>query len=91
MRARDRVAVLRKLAQLSLDNTMVLERLQGTGRLTTKTAREMQVVGMAARASGIEMRPVPHPSSRTGPPACAASVRQKGTSRRPNVRAFSQS
>jgi Ni,Fe-hydrogenase III large subunit/Ni,Fe-hydrogenase III component G len=42
------------VATLSLDNTMVLERLQGTGRLTTKTAREMQVVGMVARASGID-------------------------------------
>src|SRR6185369_5157436 len=42
------------VARLSLDNTMVLERLQGTGRLTTRTAREMQVVGMIARASGID-------------------------------------
>ena len=42
-----------EVARLSLDNMMVLERLQGTGRLTTKTAREMQVVGMVARASGI--------------------------------------
>ena len=42
------------VATLSLDNTMVLERLQGTGRLTRKTAREMQVVGMVARASGID-------------------------------------
>jgi len=41
------------VARLSLDNMMVLERLQGTGRLTPTTAREMQVVGMAARASGI--------------------------------------
>ena len=42
-----------EVARLSLDNMMVLERLQGTGRLTTTTAREMQVVGMVARASGI--------------------------------------
>jgi Ni,Fe-hydrogenase III large subunit/Ni,Fe-hydrogenase III component G len=42
-----------EVARLSLDNMMVLERLQGTGRLTTKTAREMQVVGLVARASGI--------------------------------------
>ena len=42
------------IARLSLDNTMVLERLQGTGRLTNRTAREMQVVGMVARASGID-------------------------------------
>jgi Ni,Fe-hydrogenase III large subunit/Ni,Fe-hydrogenase III component G len=43
-----------EVARLSLDNTMVLERLQGTGRLTLRTAREMQVVGMVARASGID-------------------------------------
>jgi Ni,Fe-hydrogenase III large subunit len=45
---------LEEIVRLSLENTMVLERLQGTGRLTTKTAREMQVVGMVARASGID-------------------------------------
>jgi Ni,Fe-hydrogenase III large subunit/Ni,Fe-hydrogenase III component G len=43
-----------EVARLSLDNTLVLERLQGTGRLTNRTAREMQVVGMVARASGID-------------------------------------
>jgi len=42
------------IARLSLDNTLVLERLQGTGRLTTRTAREMQVVGLVGRASGID-------------------------------------
>ena len=42
------------VARLALDNTMVLERLQGTGRLTNRTARELQVVGMVARASGID-------------------------------------
>ena len=42
------------IARLSLDNTMVLERLQGTGRLTHRTAREMQVVGLVARASGVD-------------------------------------
>jgi len=51
----DRVAAeFVDIARLSLDNTMVLERLQGTGRLTNRTAREMQVVGMVARASGID-------------------------------------
>jgi len=39
---------------LCLDNSMVLERLQGTGRLTARTAREMQVVGLVGRASGID-------------------------------------
>jgi Ni,Fe-hydrogenase III large subunit/Ni,Fe-hydrogenase III component G len=43
-----------EVAALALDNTMVLERLQGTGRLTPRTARDMQVVGLVARASGID-------------------------------------
>jgi Ni,Fe-hydrogenase III large subunit len=42
------------IVRLSLDNTLVLERLQGTGRLTTRTAREMQVVGLVGRASGLD-------------------------------------
>jgi Ni,Fe-hydrogenase III large subunit len=48
------VAEFIDVAQLALDNTMVLERLQGTGRLTNRTAREMQVVGLVGRASGID-------------------------------------
>jgi Ni,Fe-hydrogenase III large subunit/Ni,Fe-hydrogenase III component G len=43
-----------EVAHLALDNTMVLERLQGTGRLTPRTAREMQVVGLVGRASGVD-------------------------------------
>ena len=43
-----------EIARLCLDNTMVLERLQNTGRLATRTAREMQVVGLVGRASGID-------------------------------------
>jgi Ni,Fe-hydrogenase III large subunit len=50
----DVVAEFLEIARLSLDNTMVLERLLGTGRLTLRTAREMQVVGLVARASGID-------------------------------------
>ena len=42
------------IARLCLDNTTVLERLQGTGRLTEQTATEMQVVGLVGRASGID-------------------------------------
>jgi Ni,Fe-hydrogenase III large subunit/Ni,Fe-hydrogenase III component G len=42
------------IVRLSLENTLVLERLQGTGRLTARTAREMQVVGLVARASGLD-------------------------------------
>jgi Ni,Fe-hydrogenase III large subunit/Ni,Fe-hydrogenase III component G len=48
------VAEFLEVADLCLGNTMVLERLQGTGRLTPATAREMQVVGLAGRASGID-------------------------------------
>src|SRR5437016_3569704 len=43
-----------EIARLCLDNMTVLERLQGTGRLFTRTAREMQVVGLVGRASGID-------------------------------------
>ena len=49
-----RVVEFEEIARLSLDNTMVLERLQGTGRLTERTARELQVVGLVGRASGID-------------------------------------
>jgi Ni,Fe-hydrogenase III large subunit/Ni,Fe-hydrogenase III component G len=48
------VGELFEIAGVCLDNTLVLERLQGTGRLTTVTAREMQVVGLVGRASGID-------------------------------------
>jgi Ni,Fe-hydrogenase III large subunit len=43
-----------EVAQGALDNTWVLERLQGTGRLTPRTARDIMAVGMVARASGID-------------------------------------
>lgn len=39
---------------IALNNSLVLDRLHGTGRLSTQTARELQVVGPAARASGID-------------------------------------
>jgi Ni,Fe-hydrogenase III large subunit len=48
------VAEFVEIAWLCLDNTTVLERLQGTGRLTLATAMEMQVVGLVGRASGID-------------------------------------
>jgi Ni,Fe-hydrogenase III large subunit len=56
-------AAFADVAGLCLANTMVLERLQGTGRLTTRTAREMQVVGLVGRASGLDAdarRDAPH-------------------------------
>ncbi len=43
-----------EVTKIALGNTLVLERLQGTGRLTRRTAEEMQVVGLVARASGID-------------------------------------
>jgi Ni,Fe-hydrogenase III large subunit/Ni,Fe-hydrogenase III component G len=43
-----------EIARLCLRNTLVLERLQGTGRLSNQTAREMGVVGLVARASGVD-------------------------------------
>ena len=48
------VAEFVEIARLCLDNTTVLERLQGTGRLSPATATEMQVVGLVGRASGID-------------------------------------
>ncbi|MBI4467928.1 MAG: NADH-quinone oxidoreductase subunit C [Acidobacteria bacterium] len=42
------------LVELVLSHSGVLDRLRGTGRLTQKTAREMQLCGVAARASGID-------------------------------------
>jgi Ni,Fe-hydrogenase III large subunit/Ni,Fe-hydrogenase III component G len=48
------VAGLREIADVCLANTLVLERLQGTGRLAPRTAQEMQVVGLVGRASGID-------------------------------------
>jgi Ni,Fe-hydrogenase III large subunit/Ni,Fe-hydrogenase III component G len=48
------VAEFEEIARIALRNTMVLERLQGTGRLTQETASEMQVVGLVGRASGLD-------------------------------------
>ena len=43
-----------EVVAMALDSGLVLDRLHGTGVLTNRTAREMQVVGVAARASGID-------------------------------------
>lgn len=43
-----------EIVAIALDNSLVLDRLHGTGRLSKQTARELQVVGLAARASGID-------------------------------------
>jgi Ni,Fe-hydrogenase III large subunit/Ni,Fe-hydrogenase III component G len=44
-----------EIVALSLANTLVLDRLDGTGRLTTRTARDHGVLGYVARASGIDV------------------------------------
>jgi Ni,Fe-hydrogenase III large subunit/Ni,Fe-hydrogenase III component G len=44
-----------EIVALSLANTLVLDRLEGTGRLTTRTARDHGVLGYIARASGIDI------------------------------------
>jgi Ni,Fe-hydrogenase III large subunit/Ni,Fe-hydrogenase III component G len=43
-----------EVVDIAISNSSVLDRLHGTGRLTEKTAREMQVAGVVARASGID-------------------------------------
>jgi Ni,Fe-hydrogenase III large subunit/Ni,Fe-hydrogenase III component G len=48
------VANFDQIVEIATHNGLVLDRLRGTGRLDKQTAREMQVVGVAARASGID-------------------------------------
>ncbi len=43
-----------EIVELTLENTLVMDRLEGTGRLTTRTARDHGVLGYVARASGID-------------------------------------
>jgi Ni,Fe-hydrogenase III large subunit len=43
-----------EVVAMALDNALVLDRLHNTGILTNETARELQVAGVAARASGID-------------------------------------
>ena len=43
-----------EVTAIALGNTLVLERLQGTGRLASPTAADMQVVGLVGRASGLD-------------------------------------
>ncbi|MBI2525047.1 MAG: NADH-quinone oxidoreductase subunit C [Candidatus Rokubacteria bacterium] len=43
-----------EIVGLTLENTLVMDRLEGTGRLTTRTARDHGVLGYVARASGID-------------------------------------
>jgi len=43
-----------EIVALSLRNALVMDRLEGTGRLTERTARDHGVLGYVARASGID-------------------------------------
>ncbi len=43
-----------EMVTLTLENTLVVDRLDGTGRLTNQTARDHGVLGYVARASGID-------------------------------------
>jgi Ni,Fe-hydrogenase III large subunit/Ni,Fe-hydrogenase III component G len=43
-----------EIVELTLENTLVLDRLDGAGLLTTRTARDHGVLGYVARASGID-------------------------------------
>ena len=44
-----------EIVEISLGNTLVADRLEGTGRLTEQTARDHGVLGFVARASGLDM------------------------------------
>ena len=43
-----------EIVDISLKNTLLLDRVEGTGRLTTQTARDHGALGFVARASGID-------------------------------------
>jgi Ni,Fe-hydrogenase III large subunit/Ni,Fe-hydrogenase III component G len=44
-----------EVVEISLNNTMVVDRLEETGVLSTKVATDLGVVGYVARASGVDM------------------------------------
>ena len=48
------IADFDEVVEIAINNPSVLDRLHGTGQLTEQTARDMQVSGLAARASGID-------------------------------------
>ena len=49
------LADFKEIADISLKNTMLLDRLEGTGMLTKQTAMDHGVVGYVARGSGIDV------------------------------------
>lgn len=44
-----------EVVELTLANTLVMDRLDGTGRLSTRTARDHGALGYVARASGVDI------------------------------------
>ncbi len=48
------LADFRSVVDICLANTLLVDRLEGTGRLFTKTARDHGVLGYVARASGVD-------------------------------------
>lgn len=49
------LADFNEVVEISLGNSMLIDRLEGTGRLTLKTATDHGVVGYVARASGMDI------------------------------------
>ncbi len=49
------LADFEEIVDITLTNTLVADRLEGTGRLTPRTARDHGVLGFVARASGIDI------------------------------------
>jgi Ni,Fe-hydrogenase III large subunit/Ni,Fe-hydrogenase III component G len=49
------IADFNEIVDISLSNTMLADRLEGTGRLTTRTATDHGVLGYVARASNIDV------------------------------------
>jgi len=49
------LADFNQIVEITLSNTLVADRLEGTGCLTTQTARDHGVLGFVARASGLDI------------------------------------
>jgi Ni,Fe-hydrogenase III large subunit/Ni,Fe-hydrogenase III component G len=63
------LADFEEVVEISLRNTLLLDRLEGTGRVTLRTAKDHQVLGYVARASGIDVD-----ARRDFPPAAYARL-----------------
>jgi Ni,Fe-hydrogenase III large subunit/Ni,Fe-hydrogenase III component G len=48
------IADFDEVVEIAFENNLLVDRLHATGELTTQTARDMQVAGLVARASGID-------------------------------------